>query len=115
SDLGNPMTGGAGALHEPDAPPPATAAAGQDNLASRAPTAPKTVRSDFRDTAFWTAGITTGADGSAIVPVPLPDNLTTWRLTARGVTAGVPAAGPLAGMTTSPLTVTQPLLLRPVQ
>ena len=29
----------------------------------------------------------TGADGKATVKVDLPDNLTTWRATARGVTA----------------------------
>ena len=47
------------------------------------PLAPQKVRADFRDTAFWTATITTGSDGTATVPVPLPDNLTTWRLTAQ--------------------------------
>ncbi len=46
-----------------------------------------TIRKDFRDTAFWNANIITGADGKATVSVPLPDNLTTWRATARAVTA----------------------------
>ena len=45
-----------------------------------------TIRKDFRDTAFWTSGVITGADGKATVKVPLPDNLTTWRATARAVT-----------------------------
>ncbi|MGI8586169.1 MAG: Ig-like domain-containing protein [Chloroflexia bacterium] len=74
------------------------------------PPTPQTVRVNFQDTAFWRANVTTGQDGSATVPVPLPDNLTTWRLTARGITGGT-----LAGMTNVPLTVTKPLLLRPVQ
>ncbi len=42
------------------------------------------VREKFEDTAFWTAKIKTGADGTAKTGFILPDNLTTWRLTARG-------------------------------
>lgn len=42
------------------------------------------VREKFEDTAFWKANITTNAEGKATVSFPLPDNLTTWRLTARG-------------------------------
>lgn len=45
------------------------------------------VRRDFRDTAFWKADLVTDAAGRASVSVPLPDNLTTWNLTAKGVTA----------------------------
>jgi uncharacterized protein YfaS (alpha-2-macroglobulin family) len=93
------------------AAPQATESTARDSAnAAQAPTAPQKVRVDFRDTAFWTATISTGPDGSATVPVPLPDNLTTWRLTAQGITANT-----LAGMASTPLTVTQPLLLRPVQ
>ena len=46
-----------------------------------------TIRKDFKDTTFWQPDIVTGADGKATVDVPLPDNLTTWRATVRGVTA----------------------------
>ncbi len=46
-----------------------------------------TIRKDFKDTTFWQPDIVTGADGKATVEVPLPDNLTTWRATVRGVTA----------------------------
>jgi len=46
-----------------------------------------TIRKDFKDTAFWTADALTGADGKATVKVTLPDNLTTWRATARAVTS----------------------------
>ncbi|MDR3237922.1 MAG: carboxypeptidase regulatory-like domain-containing protein [Spirochaetia bacterium] len=42
------------------------------------------VRQDFKDTAFWQANIKTNASGKANVSFKLPDNLTTWRLTARG-------------------------------
>ena len=46
-----------------------------------------TIRKNFKDTAFWQPDVVTGADGKATVKVDLPDNLTTWRATARGVTA----------------------------
>ena len=42
------------------------------------------VRQDFKDTAFWKADIKTDSAGKAQVSFKLPDNLTTWRLTARG-------------------------------
>jgi uncharacterized protein YfaS (alpha-2-macroglobulin family) len=45
------------------------------------------VRKIFKDTAFWQPAIVTGADGRATVKFELPDNLTTWRATARAVTA----------------------------
>ncbi len=45
------------------------------------------IRKNFRDTAFWQPEVITGSDGRATVKVRLPDNLTTWRATARGVTA----------------------------
>ncbi|MEK6407867.1 MAG: MG2 domain-containing protein [Acidobacteriota bacterium] len=46
-----------------------------------------TIRKDFKDTTFWQPDIVTGSDGKATVEVKLPDNLTTWRATVRGVTA----------------------------
>jgi uncharacterized protein YfaS (alpha-2-macroglobulin family) len=46
-----------------------------------------TIRKNFKDTAFWQPDVVTGADGKATVKVTLPDNLTTWRATARGVTS----------------------------
>jgi uncharacterized protein YfaS (alpha-2-macroglobulin family) len=45
------------------------------------------VRRIFKDTAFWQPASVTGADGKVTVKFELPDNLTTWRATARGVTA----------------------------
>ncbi len=45
------------------------------------------IRKDFRDTAFWQPEVVTAADGKATVKLNLPDNLTTWRATARAVTA----------------------------
>jgi uncharacterized protein YfaS (alpha-2-macroglobulin family) len=46
-----------------------------------------TIRKNFKDTAFWQPNVVTGPDGKATVKVDLPDNLTTWRATARGITA----------------------------
>src|SRR6266566_1669856 len=46
-----------------------------------------TIRKNFKDTAFWQPDVVTGADGRATIKVNLPDNLTTWRATARGVTS----------------------------
>lgn len=44
------------------------------------------IRRDFRDTAFWTPAVLTGTDGTAAVEFLFPDNLTTWRATARAHT-----------------------------
>ena len=44
------------------------------------------IRKEFKDTAFWQPDVVTGADGKAQVKLNLPDNLTTWRATARAVT-----------------------------
>ena len=45
------------------------------------------VRKIFKDTAFWEPALVTGPDGKATAKFDLPDNLTTWRATARAVTA----------------------------
>ena len=46
-----------------------------------------TIRREFKDTAFWQADAVTDGSGKATLNVKLPDNLTTWRATARAVTA----------------------------
>ena len=46
-------------------------------------------RHTFRDTAYWNPVLTTGADGTATVKVPLPENLTRWRGTVRAITPTV--------------------------
>jgi hypothetical protein len=45
------------------------------------------VRKAFPDTTFWSAGVTTDGAGRATVRLDYPDALTTWRATARGITA----------------------------
>ncbi|HWE37145.1 MAG TPA: MG2 domain-containing protein, partial [Isosphaeraceae bacterium] len=44
------------------------------------PSVPPVVRTNFADTAFWAAALTTGADGTADVSVDLPESLTTWKV-----------------------------------
>ncbi|HWB07219.1 MAG TPA: alpha-2-macroglobulin family protein [Verrucomicrobiales bacterium] len=40
------------------------------------------IRSDFADSAFWSQSMETNKDGIAEIEVPLPDNLTTWKIKA---------------------------------
>lgn len=49
--------------------------------------APVDVRSDFRDAIYWSPYQMTDADGYATVYIDYPDNLTTWRITSRVITA----------------------------
>jgi alpha-2-macroglobulin len=65
------------------------------------------IRKDFRDTAFWQPSVMTGADGRATVKFKLPDNLTTWRATARGVTSDL-----MVGVTTSKVIARKDVILR---
>jgi uncharacterized protein YfaS (alpha-2-macroglobulin family) len=43
------------------------------------------VRKDFRDVAAWQPTLITNAQGLAKTTIKLPDNLTTWRATVRGI------------------------------
>jgi uncharacterized protein YfaS (alpha-2-macroglobulin family) len=38
------------------------------------------VRKEFADTALWVATLETEADGTATIPLPMPENLTTWKI-----------------------------------
>jgi hypothetical protein len=73
------------------------------------------VRTRFIDTPLWSPAVVTDANGTAVVTVTLPDNLTTWRLDARAVTQNAGELGTtLVGQTTLDLISTKPLLIRPV-
>ncbi|MEI6501139.1 MAG: alpha-2-macroglobulin family protein, partial [Armatimonadota bacterium] len=74
--------------------------AGKDGEAPR-------VRRFFTDTAYWGPSVITGPDGSAEVKFLIPDNLTTWRATARGLTKVTQA-----GEVRKDVVVTMPLLVR---
>ena len=65
------------------------------------------VRMDFRDSAYWSPLVETSDQGTASVEVPLPDSLTTWVASARGLTADT-----RVGQAESEVTVTKNLLVR---
>jgi len=71
-----------------------------------APPAPSPVlREFFPETAFWNGHIVTDANGQATVEFKLPDSITEWRLTARGVTVET-----LAGTETAQVVASKPFL-----
>jgi uncharacterized protein YfaS (alpha-2-macroglobulin family) len=65
------------------------------------------VRKEFPDAIYWKTDVVTGDDGRAEVRVDYPDSLTTWRLTARAVTADT-----RLGATVVRTTTTRDLLMR---
>ncbi|NJL94283.1 MAG: hypothetical protein HC915_11445, partial [Anaerolineae bacterium] len=69
------------------------------------------IREEFVDTPGWEPSLVTDENGLGTFALTLPDNLTTWRLDARAVTATTPL---LVGQTTTDLLSTLPLLIRPV-
>ena len=66
-------------------------------------------RSDFEDTAAWFPSLTTDANGQVTVSLTLPDNLTSWRLTARAATASTQV-----GEATFNVLTQQPVIVRPI-
>ncbi len=65
------------------------------------------VRENFQDTAYWNARLLTDENGVARVQIPLPDNLTTWRATARAV-----APPSEVGQATTQLLVRLPVMVQ---
>ncbi|NJK44222.1 MAG: hypothetical protein HC933_07980 [Pleurocapsa sp. SU_196_0] len=65
------------------------------------------VRQEFRDVALWRAQVQTDANGTAKLELKFPDNLTTWRVTAKGMTKSG-----TAGETRKALLVTQDIVAR---
>lgn len=43
-------------------------------------------RDRFKDTSFWNAKVKTSSDGTAVVSFVLPENITSWRVTAIAIT-----------------------------
>ncbi len=66
------------------------------------------IRREFPDTAYWNAVLRTDVNGTAVFTVRLPDNLTTWRITAKGVTLDT-----RVGEATLDIISTKDLLIRP--
>ncbi len=69
--------------------------------------APPELRQRFEDTAYSSPRVVTGPDGRATVRVEMPDNLTEWRVTARGATRG-----PLVGEGRTRFAVRKDVLVR---
>ncbi len=65
------------------------------------------VRETFRDTAYWRADVQTDAHGRATVDIRLPDNMTTWVMRARAITADT-----RVGTATAEITVNRPFFVR---
>jgi alpha-2-macroglobulin len=66
-------------------------------------------RREFEDTAAWFPTLRTDAAGLVSVTVKLPDNLTSWRLTARAFTADTQVGEAVENVTTW-----QPVIVRPI-
>ena len=67
------------------------------------------VRKEFPDAIFWAGDVVTDASGEATVTLKYPDALTTWRVTARGLTADTKAGAAIARTT-----VTRDLIVRAI-
>ena len=67
-----------------------------------------TVRRVFPDTAYWNPAVRTNDRGDATVTMTVPDSLTTWKITAMGVTAATQV-----GTGTAQTVTAKSLLLRP--
>ncbi|HEY1409138.1 MAG TPA: alpha-2-macroglobulin family protein, partial [Promineifilum sp.] len=67
-------------------------------------------RSDFPDTAQWLPALVTDENGEVTVTIPLADSLTTWRLTARAVTAEDTSVGEAVHK----FTTHQDIIVRPI-
>lgn len=66
-------------------------------------------RTVFKDTAYWNPSIHTDASGKAQVTFKLPDNLTTWVLSAVGSNNETKV-----GQTTNEIVVTKDIIIRPI-
>jgi uncharacterized protein YfaS (alpha-2-macroglobulin family) len=69
-------------------------------------------RSDFQDTAAWLPTLYTDAGGQVQVTITLPDNLTSWRLTAKAVTADTQIGETYTNILTKQAIVIRPILPR---
>ena len=67
------------------------------------------VREDFKDTAYWEAKLITDENGQASVDIPLPDNVTTWRLHSKAATNDTQV-----GQASVDILARLPLIIRPI-
>lgn len=99
-----------------DAAPMALAAAAPQSRTSavvadeagESPTVEPNVRSNFADTAYWVASVTSDQDGLVEVKFKVPDNLTTWKIKAWTL-----GDGTRVGSGTSDIISSKDLIIRP--
>ncbi|MCK4665298.1 hypothetical protein KAU33_01015, partial [Candidatus Dependentiae bacterium] len=77
-----------------------------DGMVTKKEKEPK-IREYFPDTAYWNPVILTDMDGVATVKIKVPDTLTTWRTTIRGISKSTQV-----GMSKYEFTTFKPLLVR---
>jgi len=65
------------------------------------------VRKDFADSAYWTGSVVTDADGTAEIELPMPENLTTWKIHVWSV-----GHGTVVGEGTAEVITSKDLLIR---
>ena len=73
-----------------------------------APEAQPTIRSNFADTAYWVASVTSDEDGLVEVKFKVPDNLTTWKVKAWAL-----GDGTRVGSGSSDIISSKDLIIRP--
>jgi uncharacterized protein YfaS (alpha-2-macroglobulin family) len=73
---------------------------------------PNNLRSEFLDTAAWFPNLQTNSAGEASITFVLPDNLTTWRLTAKAITRDTKVGEATVNIITHKNLVVRPLLPR---
>lgn len=69
-------------------------------------------RRDFQDTAAWFPHLATDANGEVIITINLPDNLTSWRFTAKAVTADTQVGEAVVNVITRQDVIVRPQLPR---
>ena len=67
------------------------------------------IRSDFRDTVFWSGHLRTDATGKATVAFKLPDSLTRWRVVVTALSGTMHV-----GSTTTHIRSTRPIMIWPI-
>ncbi len=108
-----PMPEVARSLRSRSAPAQRKAATGVDFSgldAQQAMAQPVSLREVFATTAYFNAEVLTDAEGNATVEIPMPENLTTFRVMAVAVD---PAAADRFGHADTTVRVRKPLMLRP--
>ncbi|MCA9063612.1 MAG: alpha-2-macroglobulin, partial [Planctomycetaceae bacterium] len=102
------MARGAMMMPEAAAPMAMAAADGAMEGAGAQSVVEPTVRSNFADTAFWSANVTADTNGIAEIRFPVPDNLTTWL-----IKAWVMGDGTRVGQGSCELICSKDLIIRP--